>query len=169
MLGIALATILLWGGTAAALQALLNIPLPQLHEPAFGWPLFLLLAILYFITTFCLLGSLMLGVGSLAGTVREVQMLSLPVTFAQLALFFIAHAAAGKFGQPVELFAAIFPFSSPFAMVARAAQQGLWWPHPLALAWQALWVAATIRIGARLFRRNVIQSQPGRWNRFWRR
>ena len=63
----------------------------------------------------------------------------------------------------------IFPFSSPFAMVSRAAQQGVLWPHLLALVWQALWLAVTIRIGARLFRRNVIQSQGPMRLRFWRR
>jgi ABC-2 type transport system permease protein len=167
MLGVALAAVLVWGGAAAAFRILLHVPLPHLATPAIGWPGFLLLSALYFVATYCLLGSLMLGIGSLAGTVREVQMLSMPVTFGQLFLFFLAHSTVQKLGQPAELIAAIFPFSSPFAMASRAAQQAALWPHLLALPWQALWVAITVRIGARLFRRNVIQSQGPM--RLWRR
>ena len=42
-----------------------------------------------------------------------------------------------------------FPFSSPFAMLARAAQEAALWPHVVALAWQALWVSLFVRFGAR--------------------
>ena len=53
-----------------------------------------------------------------------------------------------------------FPFSSPFAMIARAAQEEAVWPHAVALAWQALWVGLSIRFGAALFRKRVMQSGP---------
>ena len=40
------------------------------------------------------------------------------------------------------------------------------WPHVAALGWQLLWVALTIAIGARLFRRGVLQSgSPPFWKR----
>jgi ABC-2 type transport system permease protein len=169
MLGVALVAAALWGAMGVAFHLLLGTPLPHLGEPPMGWPAFLLLAALYFIMAYSLMGSLMLGIGSLAGTVREVQMLSMPVTFGQLLFFFLAHNSAGRIGQPSELLAAIVPFSSPFAMAARAAQQGALWPHLLALAWQGLWVAATVRFGAALFRRNVIQSQGSLRLRFGRR
>ena len=65
--------------------------------------------------------------------------------------------------------ACIFPFTSPFAMVARAAQDPTLWYHGVAIVGQALFALLIIRIGVWLFRRNVIQSQgPMRW-RFWRR
>ena len=35
------------------------------------------------------------------------------------------------------------------------------WPHLAALAWQALWVAITIAVGARAFRRGVLKSGSG--------
>ena len=169
MLGVALVAVGVWGAAGAVFHIAFAIPLPDLARPAIGWPTFLLLATVYFLAAYSLMGSLMLGIGSLAGTVREVQMLSMPVTFGQLLFFFLAHSSAAHIGRPAELLAVIFPFSSPFAMVSRAAQQGVLWPHLLALVWQALWLAVTIRIGARLFRRNVIQSQGPMRLRFWRR
>ena len=54
----------------------------------------------------------------------------------------------------------IFPFSSPFAMLARAAQDPALWPHTAALAWQALCVLLLVRAGASLFKRRVMKSGP---------
>jgi ABC-2 type transport system permease protein len=47
-------------------------------------------------------------------------------------------------------------------MVARAANAPEIWPHLLAIVWQALWLAITITIGARAFRRGVLQSGSGK-------
>jgi ABC-2 type transport system permease protein len=52
------------------------------------------------------------------------------------------------------------PFSSPFVMLARAAQEPALWPHALALGWQLMWVGLSIRFGSALFRRRVMQSGP---------
>jgi ABC-2 type transport system permease protein len=111
---------------------------------------------------YLLLGSLFLGIGSMAATVREVQTLSMPVTMMQLLVFFFASFTVAQQGRPIELVAAIFPFSSPFAMLSRAAQSEALWPHALALAWQAICVAAIIRLGAGIFRRSVMKSGPSR-------
>jgi ABC-2 type transport system permease protein len=73
-------------------------------------------------------------------------------------------------GEPVEITAIAFPLSSPFAMLARAAQEPALWPHFAALVWQGLWVMVAIRFGARLFRKRVMKSgpQPARRERKWR-
>jgi ABC-2 type transport system permease protein len=144
----ALAALALWPGQAGA----------ALPEPAVGWPLFILLVLLYYAANYLLLGALFLGIGSQANSVREVQTLSMPVTVGQMLIFLFASIAVGAFNSPVGLAAAIFPFSSPLTMVARAAQTAELWPHALALAWQALWVWLTVSLGARLFRRNVLKS-----------
>jgi ABC-2 type transport system permease protein len=52
-------------------------------------------------------------------------------------------------------------------MIARAAEQPHIWPHIVAIAWQALWVALILRVASRLFRRSVLKSGPGR--PLWRR
>jgi ABC-2 type transport system permease protein len=58
----------------------------------------------------------------------------------------------------------VFPFSSPFAMLARAAQDERLWIHGLALGWQALCVVVFVRAGASLFRSRVMKSGPARGN-----
>jgi ABC-2 type transport system permease protein len=63
-------------------------------------------------------------------------------------------------GSTIELAALVIPFSSPFAMLARAAQDERLWIHGAALAWQVLCVALFIRFGATLFRKRVMKSGP---------
>ena len=96
----------------------------------------------------------------MASTVREVQTLSMPATMLQLVVFFIASYAMAKPGSAVELAAIAFPFSSPFAMLARAAQDPALWTHAVAIGWQALAVLLMVRGGARLFRARVMKSGP---------
>jgi ABC-2 type transport system permease protein len=121
-------------------------------------PVFPLLLIGYFVMAYLLQSAVFLGVGSLASTQREIQMLSLPITIFQFAMFGMASYAAGNRESWVALVAEVVPFSSPMAMAARAANAPELWPHGLAFAWQALWVAITLTIAARLFRRGVLKS-----------
>ncbi len=158
MLAMSMVGISVWMGLAGLAFAFGGSALPVLTAPAVGWPMFLLLGFLYFSTAYLLLGSLFLGIGAMARTVREVQTLSMPVTMIQLVVFFLASYAVTKIGEPVEVAAAIFPLSSPFAMLARAAQQPDLGQHALALAWQAVFVGLIVWIGAQLFRRNVMKS-----------
>ena len=158
MLGVSFVGIAVWASFGGVAALLLGNQLPQLPEPALGWPAFIALGIAYFAMGYLLLGSLFLTIGGMAATVREVQTLSMPVTMMQLLVFFLAAAAITTPGSPLELTAAIFPLSSPFAMLARAAQSDALWPHALALAWQALWVVLFVRFGALLFKRRVMKS-----------
>jgi ABC-2 type transport system permease protein len=132
--------------------------LDEFTAPAVGWPMFLALGTVYFAMAYLLLGSVFLAIGSMASTVREVQTLSMPVTMLQLMVFFVAAFAMTQPGSPAELFATVFPFSSPFAMLARAAQDPALRTHALALGWQALCVMVFVRLGARLFRSRVMKS-----------
>ena len=161
MLGVSFVGIVVWALAGGTIGLLAGSALPQLPEPALGWPAFIALGIAYFAMGYLLLGSLFLTIGGMAATVREVQTLSMPVTMAQLLVFFLAAASITRPGSPMELFAAIFPLSSPFAMLARAAQSEALWPHALALAWQALCVILFVRIGAAIFRRRVMKSGRG--------
>jgi ABC-2 type transport system permease protein len=140
-----------------------------LPAPAVGWPAFLALAILYFAMNYLLLGAAFLTIGAQASTVREVQTMSMPVTFAQVLIFGFAATVIGNPDSSLGIAAALFPLSSPMAMIARAAEQGELWPHLLALSWQALWVGLILRFGAQLFRRTVLKSGPRLpWWRFGR-
>lgn len=168
MLAMSFVGIFFWGSTAFAVFLTLKPPGTSLPVPAIGWPIFLTLAILYFGMAYTLLGSLFLGIGAQAATVREVQTLNMPVTMAQMLIFFFATYAVDKMGSPPEIAAVILPFSSPFAMIARAAQVDTIWPHLLAIAWQMIWVALIIRIGVLLFRRHVLKSGGGWWKQLFR-
>lgn len=162
MLGVSLVFIGFWGVLGAAAIRLTGLgALLAAFQPAVGLGPFLMLAAAYFTMAFLLLGAVFLGVGAQAATMREIQMLSLPITIFQVAMFGVAAAGAGNPGSAIETFAAIFPFSSPFAMAARAAHAPDLWPHLLALGWQLLWVAITVACAAALFRAGVLKSGGG--------
>ncbi|MGK2912131.1 MAG: ABC transporter permease [Sphingobium sp.] len=165
MLGMSFVGIAVWATIALSGYFMLFGSEVQSPEPAVGWPMFVALGVLYFTMAYTLLGSLFIGIGAQASTVREVQTTSMPITMGQVLIFFFASFSVDRMGQTPEVIAAIFPFSSPFAMIARAAQSDALLPHVLALAWQSLWVAIIIRIGVRLFRRNVLKSGTGRTRR----
>lgn len=168
MLAMSFVGIFFWGGMAFLIFLALHGNAAGLPAPAVGWLLFLILAVAYFAMAYTLLGSLFLGIGAQAATVREVQTLNMPVTMGQMLIFFFASYAVDHMGSPAEVAATIFPFSSPFAMIARAAQDGAIWPHLLAIVWQAVFVALIIRVGVLLFRRHVMQSGGSWWKRLFR-
>jgi ABC-2 type transport system permease protein len=151
------------GGAASAGDA---AALALQTAPATGWGFFLAVGFAYFIMAFLLLGAIFLGVGSQAATVREIQMLSLPITIFQVGMFGFASAASSTPGSPLARMAEVFPFSSPFAMAARAATDPDRAIHFAALGWQLLWVAAVVWLAARLFRSGVLSGRSS-WT-FWK-
>lgn len=161
MLAVSFVGIIVWGLVAGAIFMLGGFSMQSLPAPAVGWPVFITLGIAYFAMAYLLLGSIFLTIGSQAKTVREVQTLSMPATMMQLVVFFAASFAVGQQGSAFEWGAAIFPFSSPFAMLARAALQEGVMQHLVALAWQGLAVAVMVKLGANLFRKRVMQSGSG--------
>jgi ABC-2 type transport system permease protein len=179
MLAVSLVGLAVWASVIGTLVILSHtqtlsvgvLDFSHLPEPAIGWAGFVLLGIAYFSMSYLLLGSVFLAIGSLATTVREVQTLSMPVTMLQVLLFFFASLAMADDAGWIAWAAMLFPFSSPYLMLARAAMDGALWPHLLALAWQAMWVAISIRVGATLFRKRVMHSGPrgvkkrARWRR----
>ena len=158
MLAMAIVGIMVWGAAGMAALQIWGPGLPNLPVPAVGWPLFILLGVLYFAMAYLILGSLFLGIGAMASTVREVQTLSMPVTMLQMFVFGFAFYTVSKIGQPIEIVACIVPFTSPFAMLARAAQVPEIWPHFVALLGQGLFALLVVRISAMMFRRNVMKS-----------
>ena len=162
MLAVSWLGISVWGLAGGAVWLAAGHSLADYPAPAVGWPAFLGLGVLYFSMGYLLLGSLFLAIGSMASTVREVQTLSMPVTMLQLLNFFFASYAMAQPGSAVELAAAAVPFSSPFTMLARAAQDPRLWTHALALGWQVICVGLFVRAGAALFRKRVMKSGPAR-------
>ncbi len=166
MLGVSFVGITVWGlagfalfgGAGEVITRVTGFDITNLPAPAVGWPLFVLLGILYFAMAYLLLGALFLTIGSMATSVREVQTLSMPVTMLQLMVFFLAAYTINQPGSAMEMVAMAFPLSSPFAMLARAAMEPQLWTHALALAWQALAVVGIVKAGSLLFRKRVMKS-----------
>ncbi len=160
MLAISIIGILVWGSVSTTLLMLGGRSLSEFANPGVGWPLFFTFGAIYFAMGYLLLGSIFLTIGSMAPTVRDVQTMAMPVTMAQVLVFFLASLAVTQTGSWIEYAAIIFPLSSPFAMLARAAMDEAIWPHVLALAWQLVCVGVFIRVGSGLFRNKVMKSGP---------
>ena len=160
--------LLVWAAAGAAVVASVKTGgLAALPAPATGWPAFLTLTAVYFAINYLLFGALFLTIGAQAATVREVQTLSMPITFGQILILALAATAVAAPNSPTALIAEIFPLSSPLAMTARAAHEPALWPHIAAVLWQLLWIAVILRLGAALFRKTVLKSGPrARW---WRK
>lgn len=169
MLAMSLVGITVWASAGAlAIAVWTTGGLGGLPPPAVGWPVFIFLVLAYFSMSYLLIGATFLGIGAQASTVRQVQTLSMPITMAQVLLFGFASIGVGKPMSAEAIGAAVFPLSSPFAMIARAAEQPALWPHFMALIWQALWVALILKIAAAVFRRSVLKSGKSRrwpWQR----
>ena len=170
MFGVAVLFIGFWGTVLGQVASLLPPAFAGMVgelSPAVGLPMFVMLFVAYFTMAYLLLGSVFLTIGAQASTMREIQMLSLPITIIQVGMFTLTLSGLSQPGSWLALVAEVFPLSSPFAMAGVAAASDALWPHAVALAWQALWVALFVTLGARLFRRGVLQS--GSTRPFWRR
>lgn len=163
LFGVALLFIGFWGalGTQGVMLLPPELGLASAIQPAIGLPMFALLFVIYFVLAFLILSAIFLGVGAQASTMREIQMLSLPITMLQLGMFALSAAAAGNPDGTVARVAEIFPLSSPFAMAARAANDPAIWPHLIAIPYQLFWVTAVVWLAARLFRIGVLKSGGG--------
>jgi ABC-2 type transport system permease protein len=170
MLSASILGLCVWIGSGALLiQLAKHGGVATLPTPAVGWPVLLALSVVYFAMNYLLFGAAFLMIGAQASTAREVQTMSMPVTFAQVLIFGFATTAIGNPDSTEGLAAAVFPLSSPMTMLARAAEQPELWPHLLAILWQALWVGLILRLGAKLFRKTVLKSGPRLpWWRFGR-
>ena len=170
MFGVAILFIGFWGTVMGQVTSLLPPCFAGMVgelSPAVGLPMFAILFVAYFTMAYLLLGSVFLTIGAQASTMREIQMLSLPITIVQVGMFTLTLSGLSEPDGWLARVAEIFPLSSPFAMAGLAAADDALWPHALALAWQGLWVAIFVTMGARLFRRGVLQS--GSAQPFWRR
>ncbi len=170
MFGVAVLFVTFWGTVLGQVTSVLPPAFAGMVgelSPAVGLPMFTVLFVTYFTMAYLLLGSVFLTIGAQASTMREIQMLSLPITIVQVGMFTLTLSGLSQPDSWLAVVAEVFPLSSPFAMAGTAAASDSLWPHAVALAWQALWVALFVTLGARLFRRGVLQS--GSVRPFWRR
>jgi ABC-2 type transport system permease protein len=158
MLAISVIGVLIWGTMGTLAMILFQDLAGELTPPAVGWPLYLLLLLFYFAANYMLFGAMFVGIGAQANSVREVQTLSMPITFSQLIFFAAASATVGQSDFAMTLGGALFPLTSPLTMIAMAAQSPALWPHLLAILWQLLWLFIIIRTATIMFRMTVMKS-----------
>ena len=127
--------------------------------PAIGWPMFLVLMLVYFAMSYLLIGAFFLGIGAQASTARDVQIMSMPMTFLQVALVMLAFVGGSQPDSIWAWAAILFPLSSPFAMAGIAAQESSLWPHVLGILYQAVWVVLILRVSTIFFKRSVLKSR----------
>ena len=97
MLAASVLGLVVWIGSGALLiQFVKHGGVATLPTPAVGWPAFLALGVIYFGMNYLLLGAAFLTIGAQASTAREVQTMSMPVTFAQVLIFGFAATAIGE-------------------------------------------------------------------------
>ena len=166
MLAMSLVGISVWL-TAGAIGAavFLDQGLGSLPPPAVGWPAFIALAFVYFATNYLLIGSVFLGIGAQASTVREVQTLSMPVTMAQVLLF--GFATLGR--RPAEQRRGDRRGDLPVVLALRddrargRGSRAVAAPRGACLA-DRCGSSLILRLSAKLFRRSVLKSGPAfRW------
>lgn len=161
ILGASLTGLVAWGA-AAGIAAVASGAGNHIPAPAVGWSIFLLLGLFYFMTVFLLWGAIYLAIGAQAGSAREAQTMAMPMSLAQALIFILASSQAAHPEKPIALIAAVIPWASPFAMIARAAVLPALWTHVVALAWQLFALVLTVRVGAGLFRTNILKSGPSK-------
>jgi len=160
-LGVSLLGIGLWAGILGLLYLFTQVLSDWVYlpvAPAIGWPIFILLTLIYFTSNFMLLGAIFLSVGAQASNVKEIQTISMPITIMQLMVLFLAGTAVSAAGGALPWVAYFFPLSSPLSMIALAVQSESLWPHLLAILWQFAWVAIFVRVAAIMFRQTVMKS-----------
>lgn len=117
MFGVAVLFIGFWGTVLGQVTSLLPPSFAGMVgelSPAVGLPMFALLFIAYFTMAYLLLGSVFLTIGAQASTMREIQMLSLPITIVQVGMFTLTLSALSEPSSWLARAAEIFPLSSPF-------------------------------------------------------
>lgn len=158
-LGVSLIFLAFWGTLAGI--GIYSLPASVTQEATFPavatGMAFAPLFACYFVTSYLLASSAILGLSSLASTPRGTRVLALPITMLQFSMLGLATAAMNG-STYVRMAAAVFPYSSPLYMISRATTDKEVWPHLMAIAWQFAWVAAIIWISSRMFRYGVVDG-----------
>lgn len=128
--------------------------------PAIGWPIFSVLALIYAFAAILLFGAIYLAAGAYASTARDLQAVAVPLTMVQVFSFALALNGAQASDPTFRLAAFVVPWSSPFAMLAVAADGRALIPHLLALGWQIVCVYVVVRWSASAFRESVLNGKP---------
>jgi ABC-2 type transport system permease protein len=160
----------IWLGVALPLLAS-GVVLSGVGPP----PAVFVLAVTYFLLGYLFFGSLMTGIGSMAGNMREAQQFSVWFSFMNFAPFLMMTLILGRPDGPLAVGLSMFPPTAPTTMMLRLmAPSGNVpaWQIALSLAllvgaaWLALVASARVfRIGLLLYGKTPSLPEILRWAR----
>ncbi|MBT4098629.1 MAG: ABC transporter permease [Gemmatimonadetes bacterium] len=126
-------------------------------------PMFLATFIIYFLLGFLLYASMLVGLGSLCGTLKEAQNVMWPAMIPLFtAMFSMQHVVEDPNGLLARVLSFVPPLT-PFIMMNRAAGPPAWWEVVATGILLILSIWLTVKGAARLFRVGVLAvgARPG--------
>ena len=127
-------------------------------------PMFLFLAIIYFLLGFLLFASMMAGIGAVTGSLQESQQVAGIFTFAAAFPLFFTQLILTDPDGPLSVFLSLFPFTSPASMLFRTGVSEVPF-YQIAVSLLILFISihAVIIISSRLFRVYLLMygKRPG--------
>ncbi|MCU0232188.1 MAG: ABC transporter permease [Acidobacteria bacterium] len=115
----------------------------------------LALAIPFFLAAYMFTGSLMLGLSSLGGTMREAQQWSAALTIPTVVPLMMFGVILAEPNGLVPTILTFIPFTAPLTVLMRAALEPAgfpWWQIALSFAVMVVSTVLALKLGARLFR-----------------
>lgn len=87
-------------------------------------PEMLITMLAYFLCGYLFFGSIMIGIGSIASTMREAQQFSVWLVFASFIPFYLLTTLVGHPDSPLALALSLFPVTAPVSTMLRIAAPG---------------------------------------------
>jgi ABC-2 type transport system permease protein len=110
----------------------------------------------FFVAGFLALACIWAAAGALASRVEDLQATTMPVTLFLAVIFLVSINLEGA----VQQVASFLPVASTILMPMRIlAGEAAWWEPAVALLVTLAFSALTVRVGARLYRRALLQTQ----------
>ena len=113
------------------------------------------LALPFFLAAYMFTGSLMLGLSSLGGTMREAQQWSVALTIPTVIPLMMFGVILAEPNGVVPTILTFIPFTAPLTVLMRAAVEPAgfpWWQIALSFLVMVVSTIVALKIGARLFR-----------------
>ena len=152
---------IVWFGVAYLLLGISSRPIelpPGLELPASIVPW----AIVFFVLSYALYGSLMAGLGALTSNPREASQSILLIIWPMLISFLYSPMLPIDPHGPLATGLSLFPLTAPLTMLARLVIGGVpWWQPWLAAALIAIAAVFVVRLVARMFHaQTLLTGQP---------
>ncbi len=141
----------------AAIATVRSIDAPKVPASAIVW------FVVWFVLGFTLYATVFASLGSLVSRQEDAQSVAAPATVPLIVSYIIGFGAVGDASATVARVASIVPLSAPMVMPVRlAAGRVATWELALSLVLVAATLAGVLRVGARLYERNVLRSGAAR-------